>query len=180
MPRNFEILGNIPTNSAANELRYNPAWASWTKRQTFPNSPHHMTQCIRLRAAMLDHEFVALDAERINSFREELPSTWEVTHAALRKLGHTDYSRVGNILVALLPVESAIDPHPDEGPYAEAYRRSHLVIDAVPTRDIFIVDGKEYRPRPGDLFTFNHRVVHSARNDSIIADRVHLIIDHKE
>lgn len=172
---NFELLANLDHDGMALARRelndHAPLWDAFTTRQTLQGSPHVDTKCIPLRG-LLSFPF-ALDIVRPRTpFAARLPSCMRLANYVLSCL---PVQEVGNVMLAKLRPGGRILPHPDEGPYAEHFTRYHLVIDSH-AGNWFDVAGHRVSTEQGDLFTFNHHLVHSAGNDSE-RDRIHMILD---
>lgn len=169
---NFTLLANLDTSEASRELTSNaPLWDAFTTRQTTQGSPHVDTKCIPLRG-LLSFPFALGVTRPRTQFAPLLPACMALANRVLAGL---PVAEVGLVMLAKLRPGGRIIPHPDEGPYAEHFSRYHVVIDAA-AGNWFSVAGQHANPEQGDLFTFNHHLVHSAGNDSE-RDRIHMILD---
>lgn len=82
-------------------------------------------------------------------------------------LGRARYAR-------LLPGKTVL-PHMDRGAYYRDRDRYHLVVRSA-GGSLLRAGGETVRMREGELWWFDNKAVHDARNDSS-ADRIHLIFD---
>lgn len=174
--RNFtQVLRGLDVSMAGAELARQPElWEQFTTRQTYPGSAHHDTQCIVMRGPHVqskvnvfdDIEAVAWDA------MELLP---ECAQLALRLILAVDACALGRILVTRLKPQGAIDPHTDQGAYAQCYARFHIPIDSG-EGNLFTCDGESITMQPGSAWWFNHQRPHHVINASS-AWRTHLIVD---
>lgn len=171
---NYQLLAYFRVAGAARELQsHAPLWDAFTLRQSLPGSAHHDTKCIPLRGN-LSFPF-ALDITRTRTpYSDLLPECMSLANKLIAGLPVLE---VGNVLLASLRAGGSIDPHVDEGPYADYFQRIHIVVDSGPG-NLFIVDGITHAPRNGDVFIFNHHVTHSVENHSE-KERVHMIVDVK-
>lgn len=150
-------------------------WKEITVRQEAPGSPHHDTEAIWLRGPReitLDSVFNELQAVDYLSMHELAEAVYPLVAPILRQLGSTV---LGRVMIVKLKPGGYIDPHEDQGRYAKAYSRFHLVLSSDPG-NTFTCDGESVHMAPGELWWFNHRGQHSVRNDSA-TDRIHVIFD---
>lgn len=172
---NFNFLAKLDVRAAAQELANTdaPQWDAFTLRQTFRGTAHGDTKCIPLRGAFPFSNSYSPDANRnLLPAAEDYPHTRALLNDTL---SHLNVTSVGNVMaVALLP-GGMITPHIDEGPYADAFERFHIVLSAS-TGNWFQVGQDIAYPAPGDVFFFNHREMHSAGNPTAEV-RIHLIVD---
>jgi hypothetical protein len=152
-------------------------WGEITLRQEYPGSAHHDTECIFLRGPVIEHGaplaavFDTLDSADYPAL-DKLPQT---ANLLVRTLGFLAAVDVGRVMVVNLFPGGVIDPHVDEGAYAEAFERFHLSLQSEEGNS-FTVAGETVHMAPGELWWFNHRREHTVRNDSD-RPRLHLIID---
>lgn len=154
-------------------------WDRYTERQSYQGSAHHATKTIYLRGPHeWTQECVQLSLSSVDYVFEQrlLPRTTRLMGNIFGLLGATDWGRV--MVVALKP-HGSIDEHVDEGLYAEHYQRVHLVLSAEPNRDYFYCGDDVRVFNNGELWWFNHRLIHSASNLSSTHPRIHLILDFK-
>ena len=159
----------------ARVLKHMPLWDEITVRQRYLGSAHHSTQAIIVRGPHphspdLLNELVTVDYPYAKDVRAVVEETVEICLAHIGKHG-----KLGRVMLVNLRVDGFIDPHADEGRYAESFERFHLALAALPGNR-FNVGDHHFTPVSGELWWFNHRRVHSFINLSG-ADRWHLIID---
>lgn len=149
-------------------------WQLETARQTCPGSPHHATQAIYLRWC----REMAVEAV----FNDLVAVTWPAaaqlpaaTALVLELMAELNCWDLGRVILARLPAGCAIDPHQDEGRYAEVHARFHLALQADPGND-FTVAGETVHMQPGEWWQFDRRLSHHVVNRSS-RDRLHLIVD---
>lgn len=163
-------------NSAVDELRANPQlWNLFTLRQTTPGSAHHDTECIVLRGPKTistESVFNDLDADWL-PYVGSLGAISGAVIDALQALEPID--ALGRVMVVKLKPGGRITPHVDEGAYAEYYDRFHMVLDSQ-VGNWFSCGAESIVMHTGELWQFNHRLLHSAANLSQ-SDRIHIIID---
>lgn len=149
-------------------------WGDITARQEVPGSPHHDTQSIYLRGphAMTMEDYTgnigAIEYPAMDQFGAAVV---QILLPILRDLGVTE---MGYMMLVNLQAGGSIDPHIDEGVYADHYSRFHLVI--MGESSSLTVNDEVQQMTPGELWWFNHKRLHSARNDSKYP-RIHLIFD---
>lgn len=154
-------------------------WKEITIRQEVDGSPHHDTECIFLRWAKdksLQSVFTEIPAIDYPALFK-LPQARKLIAEVVRKVKGTELGRV--LITKLLP-NGVIDPHPDEGDYADYYERFHVPLESS-DEDCFFVEhtpgqGEFLFMREGDLVWFNHKKKHWAVNNST-KERIHLIVD---
>lgn len=150
-------------------------WDEITIRQTYPGSAHHDTSCIFLRGpyAFTFAEYMgntkAYDYPVMDAL---MPVIHNVMRPILIDLGVTE---LGYVLVVRLKAGGEIDPHIDEGAYADHYERFHLVLTSEPGNEFTVAD-QTVHMAPGDLWWFNHKRLHSVVNGSA-HERIHVIFD---
>lgn len=172
---NFEFKANVPIpEGVLRELAItNPLWNAYKARQNFPGSPHKQTRCIPLRGSSSFLKSYDPKAQRkATQFSYLVPETVKLVNSVLAKI---NVATVGNVLAVALAPEANVSPHIDEGSYPEHFERFHIVVTS-PENNFFIVNGEVAFPQQGDVFFFNHRVMHSVGNPSP-EWRVHLIVD---
>lgn len=157
------------------ELReHTELWKQITARQTTPGSPHHDTEAIFLRwcesqtvhAAFTDLAAVDYPA------RSSLPACSRMIDELSSVLGVVELGRV--MVVNLLP-GGHIDPHIDEGAYADHYQRFHLSMTSEGGNH-FRCGDEHMHMRPGEVWWFDHKQTHEVWNRSD-SGRIHLILD---
>lgn len=81
----------------------------------------------------------------------------------------------GKIVVAFLPPGKVIKPHRDSGEYYTFHNRVHVPLLTDPGV-VMSVDGEDYHMAVGQVYLFQNRRRHAARNLSPMG-RLHLIVD---
>lgn len=171
---NFNFLTTLDTSEAATELSINaPLWDAFTLRQNLKGSPHGDTKCILLRGDFCRPFALGVTRTRTH-LGAQLPACIALVNAALTGLPVVE---VGMAMAVSLKPGGRVLPHPDEGEYAGHFDRMHIVVTKNPASWLLCGDELAY-PEQGDLFFFNHHIMHSAGNDSD-KERVHIIVDVK-
>lgn len=169
------LIGTFDPEPLAGVLAANAhLWHDITARQDFDGSPHRDTQTIFLRwcqhftvaSALADNETLEMPPLGFLTEGQSLIA-W-----ALRVLSP---ERMGRAMIVALKPGGSIDLHADDGAYADAYERFHLVISSEPG-NLFHVATEQVWMRPGEMWWFDHKRPHRATNDSN-AWRIHLILD---
>jgi len=174
------IATDLPVGPLVEKLGQHPLlWKDITARQDAPGSPHVDTECIVLRWPADQSVWASFyDLTCIDYPASELlmPEVGALMLAVLNALG-LEASRVdvGRMLIVSLKPGGHVRRHLDEGPYADKYDRFHVVLQPG-DESLFLVEGHPQVSGQGDLFWFNHKCTHEARNRGTQA-RWHLIID---
>lgn len=174
---NFQrLLTGLNVAPLLDALDANPSlWREITARQDTPGSPHHDTESIWLRGPKeITYDSVFNDTQCVDypAMTELLAPLHDLVAPVLNQL---DLGRLGRVMLAKLLPGGVIDPHEDQGRYAKNYQRYHLVLTS-DEGNVFECDGEQVHMAPGELWWFNHRGLHTVRNDSD-TPRIHLIID---
>lgn len=150
-------------------------WKLHTQRQEFPNSPHSQTETIFLRlpenaaARCLQSD---LDAEPTPVCLELAPVLEPILSPLLKALA---VERFGRATIVRLPPGKQVAPHIDQGAYAKAYSRFHLVLRCSP--GFFLMAGEEvHEMATGECWWLDHRHLHGSCNAGG-GDRVAIIFD---
>lgn len=173
-PATFQkVMSFLDVRAACAELAAQPElWSEITIRQDYEGSAHHDTETIILRGP----------AAGSNPF-DEIPAQ---PYAAMAKLPHCsglcillveklNAPEIGRVMAVRLKAGGVIDPHVDEGKYAEHYQRFHIVLQSE-EGNVFQCGSRIQWMEAGTAWWFNHRLEHDVVNAST-ASRVHLIID---
>jgi hypothetical protein len=150
-------------------------WGEITVRQSYPGSAHHDTECIFVRgprAFTIDDYFNDLSAFDFPLPAPVRKAVDRLIDPLLRLLGATEFGRV--LIVRLAP-GGTLDQHTDDGLYAEHYSRFHVALQAAEGSTLTVEDESTFM-QPGEAWWFDHRKLHSARNDSQ-TPRIHVIFD---
>lgn len=95
--------------------------------------------------------------------------------AFLQEVAAAQDCLLGRAKIVCLPAGRQVYPHIDRGDYCRLHQRHHLVL--VSALGSWLKAGDEVvRMREGELWWFDNRQVHEARNDGG-EDRIHLIFD---
>lgn len=177
----YRIAQNMDIEPLVKALKlpgYEEMFDKITTRQDVAGSPHHDTKTIFLRWAetpTLEAAFTeipAMDYPAMTFFPQVKP-------LIDRTLDLVGGKTLGRVILTKLQPGGSIDPHPDEGAYADFYERFHIPLIS-DEGNKFYVQGQGYiqsvQMKPGELWWFNHKRTHWVRNDSE-TDRIHLIMD---
>ncbi len=174
--KNFKkFLTNVPIEKFLEEVEINDfLWKEYRFRSEYKGSVHCDTDCIVLRA----QEVIGTPSEKdvvecinfpnmqyfpvIEDYLEDIKELFNVK----------EFGRV--FLVKLYP-GGMVKPHIDQGRYAEAGHRIHLVLQS-DEGNTFTCGSETVHMKPGELWWFDHEVVHYVNNNSN-RDRIHLLID---
>jgi hypothetical protein len=173
----LRLAQGVDVRPALAELAANPdLWKLDTVRQSYPGSAHHDTQVIHLRGCADVNEYTAFNDIVAVDFPEGdlLPECCRLMYGIAGFLGT---GRLGRVMVVTLKPGGTIDPHIDEGAYAEFYTRFHLSLQSA-DGNTYTVDGETAYMKPGELWWFDHRKTHTVANASEV-ERIHLILDCK-
>jgi len=156
----------------------------FTIRQEYAGTAHNATKTIPLRLgksltpqttlkdltehSMLD-EMEFADWDNMNKF----PLVKSMIDSLMWSLM---LKELGWLTIVSLQPEGVVHEHIDEGEYCKAFHRFHICIYG-PYCTTIIVDRNEYDVNVGDVFTFNNKVLHSAKNESKTMERINIIFD---
>jgi hypothetical protein len=108
---------------------------------------------------------------RYTSLAERFPETVALLEALATGLD----GRLGRAKFARLPPGGQVLPHVDRGEYYAVRDRFHLVIDSN-GGSVLRAGEEEVRMKTGELWWFDNKALHSARNGSD-SPRIHLVFD---
>ncbi len=170
---NFHKMGVVDVYAARLVLNCRPQlWSKLDFRVQHPLSPHKDTEAVYLRFPKAMTAYAALYARD----SEDKPAM-EV-RALARLVGEVerllDRRAERAIIVKLFPGGN-ISPHIDQGPFAEATTRYHVVVETN-ARAFMQIDGEIQNFREGEIHYFNKHKLHSASNGGA-TPRTHLIMD---
>lgn len=175
--KNFKkLVTGVPIDGFKLELECNDfLWKDYRFRSEYPGSVHADTDCIVLRAQeILDAPSEKDMIECIDFPNMEFFPVVEDFLEDVRDIFNVkDFGRV--LLVKLYP-NGKVLPHIDQGKYAEAGNRLHFVIQSDEGNE-FICGDEKVHMKPGELWYFDHKVLHYVNNNSE-RDRIHLLIDY--
>lgn len=171
---NFKLLGTVEAKfDIPPEL-----WAQETWRQEAEGSAHGDTETIFLRMCRPRTAWAVFND--LQAFLTEYSPRFADACASV--LAHTiiDFPKsnvveIGRIMLVKLRAGGQIQPHIDQGKYADYYDRMHYVIGG---ECDFTCGDETVHMRQGEAWWFNHRLMHSVVNNDA-EDRVHLIIDYR-
>lgn len=158
-------------------------WNQHDYRRSFEGTPFKGMDDILLRysapekhvgtadpmACVDDLEMVNYDAWR------DLPEVHDLVFNLMRQYRGVS---LGRVIIARLPMGGVIKPHADDyGRYANRPKgmRFHAVVNALPGC-AFHCGEETVQMVTGQIWWFQHRQTHAAKNDSA-DDRIHLLID---
>lgn len=149
-------------------------WKEIVVRQQYPGTAHHATESIFLRCQREATPSAALNELEVVDYPalNKLPSAGLLMYGVA---GYVQAMRLGRAVIVKLTPGGVIDLHCDGGPYAEFYTRFHLPLLS-DEGNSFTVGDETVHMKPGELWWFNHRLLHTVRNESK-RDRLHLIVD---
>lgn len=173
-----KIADGIDVAPLLAQLEANPhLWGLDTRRQRALGSPHHDTESLILRGPSdptLATFFTDVGAEPTDLMDLFAAELHPVLDPILNRIGAT---AVGRMLIAKLQSGGRIDWHADEGLYAKAWARLHIVL-ASDKGNRFMVEDESVHMEPGTCWWFAHRRAHAVVNHSN-TPRIHLIVDFK-
>lgn len=164
----------LPIMSAV--MRNATLWNVDKTRTSFEGSPHKQASDILLRCCKTDSKtlseaYVDLEAFDRPAFALIGPAR-EMALDVMKIVGGT---RLGRVVLTKLPPGGKIEPHADEGAYADYYTRYHVVLHGLPG-SMFMCGDESTQMKTGELWWFDHAAQHSVKNNSV-DDRIHLIVD---
>lgn len=182
----FHRIGQFfDINPVLRELKSQPLLWGKSPRVTFKGSPHHAVQDIILRGPIgremndLHQLYVELQCEDY-PMSSMMPKTMSIAYNLAYLLSNDDERdtgglRLGRVILTKLPAGATIDPHKDEGPVPQFYRRIHLCV-AGGDENIFMIDGTVQVMQTSEMFDCDVRRLHTVIN-LMETDRIHLIVD---
>jgi hypothetical protein len=180
----IKIAKDIDVNKFISTLEGDPTlWDSHTIRQDLKGSAHHDTKCVIFRGPVRYRYPFEITMEEWQSKTHAKYYDVEnyfgpIYHDLMSEvLGIIGATEIGYVMAVSLQALGHIDKHIDEGAYADYYDRYHLVLKS-DMGNLFINEDERVWMKEGELWKFNHRVMHYLLNLST-ADRWHLIIDAK-
>lgn len=108
---------------------------------------------------------------RYTSLAEQFPATTGLLERLAQSLG----GELGRAKFARLPPGAVVKPHADRGQYYKRRDRYHCVIESRGGSSL-TAGSESVRMQPGEIWWFDNKAIHSARNDSDLP-RTHLIFD---
>ena len=137
----------------------------------------NQTQTIYLRRAVRDLREPFPLTQNVHA-SELAPHAWRLPEAVLlcQALADDVGVELGRAMLVRLPPGASVGTHRDDGAYYAIRDRYHLVVDSEPKGSILGVDDERAEMEPGELWRFDNKQYHWARNLGSI-DRIHLIFD---
>lgn len=176
---NFQRLtddngSTIPLLNAV--LRHPEWWNGDRARTSFEGSPHAqaddiLARCCTTAGRDVSEAYVDLEAED-RPVMLQLPQAQDWALNLMRLVRGT---RLGRVVFTRLAPGSRIEPHADQGLYADYYARYHVVLQGLPG-SLFVCGDETVHMATGEVWWFNHRLEHSVINNSK-DDRIHMIVD---
>lgn len=176
--RTFErVAACLDVSPIAARLEQMPhLWDEITVRQEYTGTAHKDTQCIYARGPykftpwFYLYDLGAYDYPAMDALSDVLvPVLRPLLKDVLR------VQELGRVLIVKLKPGGVVTPHIDEGTYADHFARFHVAVTG--TDQATLTAGPNTQDfTPGEAWWFDHKVLHSARNDGD-TDRIHIIID---
>jgi quercetin dioxygenase-like cupin family protein len=171
--RNFKLIAKaVVTEPLRVEVEERALWNWLNLRKLFPGSCHREAEDVVLRFAPVDRPASA--ATIFNDLETVSYLAW-FAHPRLRALIEriVPVASLGRAMVVKLPPGGRIYPHRDEGRYAEAHDRYHLVLQGA----CRFRSGEEWvEMKTGELWWFDQHQEHEVRNEADV-DRISVIWD---
>ena len=171
-PNFRRLIAGLEVGPAVQELAGRPElWELIQLRQSYAESAHVDTETIVLRGPHTTENLW----DNLDCLDFATLQTLPATLALLRHIFEFLKAReVGRVMLVRLKEDGWIRPHVDEGAYARYFARFHLVLESNPACRFRCGEERAYMA-PGELWWFNHQVIHSVRNPG--PARIHLIMD---
>ena len=174
---NFKRLAvGVNTAPLLTKIAQHPGlWEPGRQRSEYPGSAHAAADAILLRGPAeitpkaFFRELEQVDYEAAHTL---MPEVAQITNNVYDRVGFVRYT--GRSMITRLPPGGRIQPHVDEGLYADVYDRFHVCLDAEGT--VFRCGSEGAEMRPGEIWWFNHKRTHEVLNCGARA-RIHLILD---
>jgi hypothetical protein len=177
MPNFLKLADGLDVDPVLRRLKARPElWDDITIRQEFPGTCHADTKTIYLRAPSqftIEGYQESLDSVDYWILSELAPDVVHLMRHAL--LDVVKAKEIGRVMIVSLKPGGKVLTHIDEGKYAEHFTRFHLCLTGSPDATM-TVGGETMSFQPGEVWSFNHRVEHSACNLGTDA-RIHIIFD---
>lgn len=171
--KNFlQIASGINVNQLALELQQNPDLWNKNPARLAPGSPHEFSDDIWVR---YNDETPYVAAGSYEGFNDEHDPVWYPAYYALpslRPLIHdlarrVESERIGGVFLWRVRPGNAILPHIDSGWHVDYYDKFNITIQSSPGCEFrFPEAGEAIQDRPGDVYRFNNKVLHSVVNNS--------------
>ena len=173
--RHFLKVGDFDPTQILVTLAQKPhLWNAHPIRTQHPGSPHAAVDDILLWFNDISDPLAVVDDCACIPF----PAWTEIPAArapALDLMRRVDGVRLGRVMITRLAPGKTIPAHADEGAPATYYERYHLALQNLPG-SVMRAGDELLTMRPGDVFWFDNRQVHSVENNSA-DDRIVMIAD---
>jgi hypothetical protein len=168
---------SVDVEPILSEIRAHPsAWTEQTGRQGHIDVQAE-TNSIPLRglrrSKIMGRRRRDVHETRCTSLARRFPRTMALTEGLAEELG----GELGRAKLARLPSGARVLPHVDRGEYYAFRDRYHLVVDSL-GGSVLQAGDEEVSMRPAELWWFDNKAIHSARNESP-HPRIHLVFDLK-
>jgi hypothetical protein len=154
--------------------RHDALWAAQPGRQLTAPAQRH-TNAIPIRGLRRSRIRGRRRRDVHESRYTSMAADFQATVAFIESFAAGREGRLGRARYARLPPGKTVLPHSDRGEYYRYRDRYHLVIRSE-RGSLLRAGGETVRMREGELWWFDNKAVHEARNDSA-SDRIHLIFD---
>jgi quercetin dioxygenase-like cupin family protein len=162
---------DVAVSDAAGEARDSGLWDWLNVRKLFTGSRHTGVHDLVLRFHHLQVGTVGEVFDDVFNTASYFP--WHVMpHCAqLARLMSIHSQDIGRVMLTRLDAGAKVGLHCDEGKYARAHTRYHVVLQG---EGAFSCGEKAILTRPGMVFTFDTALAHAAVAHT---ERTHLIVD---
>lgn len=182
MDRALELIeSGIDTKPLMDEISEQSwLWNVIKERQTTKGSPHHDTETIFLRwcpGSTLEDIFTQIEAVDCPPLLSYLPSARGLMETVCELVNSR---QLGRAMIVRFKPGGRIDPHIDEGQYADYFDRFHLSLDSQEGNRFNVIEDEHnhhwVHMKPGEVWWFNHKMTHFVENHSD-EWRTHMIVD---
>lgn len=171
--KNFlQIASGININQLALELQQNPGLWNQNPARLYLGSPHEFSDDIWVR---YNDETPYVAAGSYAGFNDEHDPVWYPAYYALPSLRplifdlarRVEAERIGGVFLWRVRPGNSILPHIDSGWHVDYYDKFNITIQSGPGCEFQFPEAKEaIQDRPGDVYRFNNKVLHSVVNNS--------------
>jgi len=167
----FTAAGEFNHQLVQGEIDRTTLWNWLSIRKLIPDSKHTVSEDIILRWQNLQGTI----EEQFMSFTCHNFVVAHLFPGTMSMIAHWAPSPIGRIIIAKLPPRTAVEPHRDEGIYADNHDRYHWVVKSNPGCILDCQGTKLHLPE-GSITLINNHDEHAAYNGSDL-DRIHIIVD---
>jgi hypothetical protein len=173
---NFKLIERFNPEAIAKELNATNLW-NWLNLRKAPGLYHNVADDIVLRFQPVQGQHT------LTSYFNELNCVDYFSQGFLKETmklvaATFDNARLGRVIVAKLHSGAVIKPHIDEGEYAKAHDRFHLVI-TTNSGVKFKCETEEVHMSAGEIWWFDNKKEHSVVNNGN-TERIHVVIDMRK